>query len=533
MRNRIGTLVIGWFLACLMISSWAVELPRTGQTSCYDAYGSSIACAGTGHDGATLAGVPLVSPRFTSHGNGTVTDNMTGLMWSQSANLPAGTKTWQQALDYVAGMNAGTYANFGYTDWRLPNVVELLSLVNHESTGPAITSGHPFTNVQSGSTIYYYTSTTTFSGWASSPGGGAWLAQFETGGLATGSKAGTRYVWPVRTGSGGKITLQKTGQSTSYATRDDGDLEVGVTPPVSRFINHGNGTVTDRFTGLMWTENSSLSGGTWQQALDYVANMNTGSNANFGYTDWRLPNIVDLRSLLDIENLNPALTTGHPFTNTTSTRWSSTTVVGTPTKAWSSGVAAGHKAAENKSVSRNVWPVRSLLAMKLPLPGGKNWLLTVQAGGTVFCGGGTDTYHTGSGYYSLDFDDYSQQNGSESNVPIYAAASGTVDTGDYGYDASGYGHWVRVNHGNGYKTLYGHMTAQSLITSGAVNQGDQLGTVGSTGGSSTGTHLHFQVSYNGSSASTVAELGLVLMEGLTLNEYAVGCNAYYASTNTQ
>ena len=97
---------------------------------------------------------------------------------------------------------------------------------------------------------------------------------------------------------------------------------------------------------------------------------------------------------------------------------------------------------------------------------------------------------------------------------------------------SDYGHWVRVNHGNGYKTLYGHMTAQSLITSGAVNQGDQLGTIGNTG-NSTGTHLHFQVSYNGSSASTVPELGLVLMEGLALNEYAVGCNAYYASTNTQ
>lgn len=532
MRNRISTLVIGWLLVCLMTPSWAVELPRTGQTSCYDAYGSSIACAGTGHDGATLAGVPLVNPRFTNHGNGTVTDNMTGLMWSQNANLPAGTKTWQQALDYVAGMNAGTYANFGYTDWRLPNVAELQSLVNHENSVTSLPTGHPFSNVQATSSSTYYYSSTTYPGYAN-PSSGVWLSNFYNGAVAIGvSKLGTRYVWPVR-GGGGKVAIPRTGQTTSYATRDDGDLEAGAVWPSSRFINHGNNTITDRLTGLMWTQSSNVTSGNWQQALDYVAGMNNGSQTNFGYTDWRLPNVLDLRSLLNLKVYGPALPTSHPFANVTSGHhWSSTSMSGTPAKGWLVSLWAGYKTAENKSTSLKVWPVRSLLSMKLPLPSGKNWLLTVQAGGTVFCGGGTDTYHTGSGYYSLDFDDYSQQNGSESNVPIYAAASGTVDTSDYGYDASGYGHWVRVNHGNGYKTLYGHMTAQSLITSGAVNQGDQLGTIGNTG-NSTGTHLHFQVSYNGSSASTVPELGLVLMEGLALNEYAVGCNAYYASTNTQ
>lgn len=168
---------------------------------------------------------------------------------------------------------------------------------------------------------------------------------------------------------------------------------------------------------------------------------------------------------------------------------------------------------------------------KMPLPGGKSWLLTVQNGGNIFCNGGTDSYHTGNGYYSLDFDDSSQQGGQGTNVPIYAAASGTIDTGDYGYDGSGYGHWVKVNHGNGYKTLYGHMTAETLITSGPVNQGDQLGTVGNTG-NSFGSHLHLQFYYNGSSASTATELGSLLMEGLTLSQYAVGCPLYYGSTNT-
>lgn len=517
-----------------MISSGAVELPRTGQTSCYDAYGSSIACVGTGHDGATLAGVPLVSPRFTNHGNGTVTDHMTGLMWSQNANLPASTKTWQQALDYVAGMNAGTYANFGYTDWRLPNVVESLSLVNHENSSPAITSGHPFSNIQTGST-YYHTSTTTFAGCASSPNGCLWIVQFQTGGIGSSSKAGTRYVWPVRGGSGGKIALQKTGQATGYAAGDDGALQMGIAPPASRFINHGNGTVTDRFTGLMWTENSSLSGGTWQQVLDYVANMNTGSNANFGYTDWRLPNIVDLRSLLYIGNLNPALSTGHPFTNTTGSRWSSTSAVSTPTKAWSSNVAAGYKAAENKSASRNVWPVRSLLAMKLPLPGGKNWRLNTQTGGATSCGiPGPDQYHTGNGYYSLDFGQYSQENGLELNIPVYATAEGAINTTLTGWSDS-FGWTVVIDHPGGYQTRYAHLADQPLVSSGSVTQGQQLGIMGTTPGHpySTGVHLHFQVYYNNTSAQTEARLGEVLMEGRTLEEYTVGCTLHYLSTNTQ
>lgn len=176
------------------------------------------------------------------------------------------------------------------------------------------------------------------------------------------------------------------------------------------------------------------------------------------------------------------------------------------------------------------------LRMKLPLPGNKNWLLTVQAGG-AYCGGGTDNFHTNAsnGYYSLDFDDKSSQVGQESNVPIYAAAGGTID--NYGYDANGYGYWVRVDHGNGFKSLYAHMTNQTLITSGDVSQGAHLGYVGTTGNSS-GTHLHFQLTYNGDSLSTTTMLDLIRMEGKKITEYLIGSNCsaasgYYPSTNTQ
>lgn len=527
MKTRLSYITLIWllFFSLGLSTAATIELPQTGQTSCYDVSGSSVSCTSTGQDGDILSGITLASPRFTDNSDGTVTDNMTGLMWTQNANLPNATKTWQQSLDYVAGMNSGTYTNYGYTDWRLPNISEIRSLVLHENSSPAIPGSHPFSNVMSATGNYYHSSTTALPTTTN-----AWLIQFVAGAIGISSKTGTRYVWPVRGGSGGAIALPKTGQTTSYAIGDDGDLEAGVTWLSSRFLDNGDNTITDRLTGLMWTKNSSESSGTWQQALDYVAGMNSGSHTNYSHINWRLPNVLDLRSLLDAGHSAPMLPSGHPFTNVSGTyKWASTNFKSATTKAWIVSAQAGYTTSNLKSSSLQVWPVRNTFTMKLPLPGGKNWLLTVQAGGTVFCGGGTDSYHTGSGYYSLDFDDYTSQNGQETSVPIYAVASGTIDS--YGYDASGFGNWVQIDHGNNYKTLYGHMTATTLITSGAVSRGDQLGTMGITG-NSTGTHLHFQLYYNGSSASNVTEIPLVLMEGLTLDEYLVGCNTYYLSTNT-
>ena len=73
-----------------------------------------------------------------------------------------------------------------------------------------------------------------------------------------------------------------------------------------------------------------------------------------------------------------------------------------------------------------------------------------------------------------------------------AAASGTVVTA--GWNAGGYGNYVVIDHGNGYKTLYGHMAIGSTIVQAGqvVRQGQKLGRMGSTG-RSTGTHLHFEI----------------------------------------
>ena len=90
--------------------------------------------------------------RFKNNGDGIVTDLKTGLMWTKDANLPRDTFTFREAVDYVAGMNDGNQANFGYTDWRLPYLSELQSLIDytmHTRWGHMLPSGHPFQNVKS------------------------------------------------------------------------------------------------------------------------------------------------------------------------------------------------------------------------------------------------------------------------------------------------------------------------------------------------------------------------------------------------
>jgi len=79
-------------------------------------------------------------------------------------------------------------------------------------------------------------------------------------------------------------------------------------------------------------------------------------------------------------------------------------------------------------------------------------------------------------------------------TPIYAAKSGKVTTTSF--QAGGAGYYVSINHGDGFSSIYMHMTHYIVKPGNYVNAGQVIGYVGSTGGS-TGPHLHFGISYNG------------------------------------
>lgn len=118
-----------------------ITLPRTGQSACFDADGNTLACAGTGQDAEKQIGVAWPAPRFSDNGNGTLTDNLTGLVWLKHANC-FGSLTWQQALtaaNSLTGHEGQCDLNDGSSSgqWRLPNREELLSLVTYQQILPA------------------------------------------------------------------------------------------------------------------------------------------------------------------------------------------------------------------------------------------------------------------------------------------------------------------------------------------------------------------------------------------------------------
>jgi hypothetical protein len=170
------------------------------------------------------------------------------------------------------------------------------------------------------------------------------------------------YVIPAIKMKGQYAPVPKTGQTSSYGTRDDGALHMGVASPSPRFTNNGNGTVTDKLSGLIWMENANAFGQrTWYQALSDANGLKSGDHGvNDGSQtgDWRLPNRKELESLLDLASNAPALPAFHPFTGVQSNPyWSSTTVVDS-NSAWNVHFNLGGVYMTDKSTLYYVWCVR-------------------------------------------------------------------------------------------------------------------------------------------------------------------------------
>jgi hypothetical protein len=125
-------------LNCTPAAAAPAPVPRTGQTD----------SSATADDGDLEKGVPWPSPRFTDNEDGTITDNLTGLIWLKNANCQ-GTKTWADALSFannLADSQCGLTDGSVVGDWRLPNIRELHSLIDFGRSEPALPENHPFAN---------------------------------------------------------------------------------------------------------------------------------------------------------------------------------------------------------------------------------------------------------------------------------------------------------------------------------------------------------------------------------------------------
>ncbi len=328
---------------------------KTGQIRCYDVIGNQIPCKGTGQDGEYQVGIHAPEPRFDVSG-GLVTDRLTGLVWSKDANINGFPMTWEAALAFVKNLNEIGYE--GFRDWRMPNRKELRSLLHMETMNPVLPPGHPFENVFHG---WYWTSTT-----AAINTKYAWYIHLGGARMFYGRKDQEYLLWPVR---GTSEILPATGQDACFdaeggktpceGTGQDGMFRYGVSWPAPRFKLCGL-AIEDRLTGLIWTQSADLAHGltTWQEAFEVIKEINLNKLA--GYSDWRLPNINELESLVDCSRHTPALPKDHPFKNVREFYWSSTTSIYDPSWSWAlymykGAVGVGLK----KGKHFYVWGVRS------------------------------------------------------------------------------------------------------------------------------------------------------------------------------
>ncbi|MGO9317455.1 MAG: DUF1566 domain-containing protein [Terracidiphilus sp.] len=257
----------------------------------------------SGDDGSLKKGVAWPQTRFTSQ-NGTVTDSLTGLIWLQNAGCISPT-TYAAAMTEVNHLASGTCGlsdNSTAGQWRMPNINELESLVDVSASNPALPADSPFTNV---SAAVYWSSTSYFGGETGSPY--AWTIRMSDGRYVNDSVTNVKTtsnnaVWAVKGGGGGIISLQSTGQVISYASGDDGSIQAGVAPTFERWVDNGNGSVTDTVTGLIWLKQANCINDTWQNA---IADVNLLASGQCGLTDgsaagsWRMPNRNEMQSLSD------------------------------------------------------------------------------------------------------------------------------------------------------------------------------------------------------------------------------------------
>lgn len=157
--------------------------------------------------------------------------------------------------------------------------------------------------------------------------------------------------------------IPATGQKEAYGPGDDGFYEKGVAWPVPRFSDNGDGTVKDQLTGFVWLKNANCFGlKAWQEALtvsNALANEQCGLSDGSVPGDWRLPNVRELHSLIDLGRHNPALPAGHPFTGVQSSYyWTSTSYASFPDFAWGVFMDFGFVFDVNKTNDYHVLPVR-------------------------------------------------------------------------------------------------------------------------------------------------------------------------------
>ena len=304
------------------------HLLATDHSACWSEDGRMVPCEGAGQDASHRNRDPSLHRKRFQVLDQVIRDDVTGAVWTRDANPAEFPLTWQEAMQFTADMRRRQA--HGYDDWNLPSRRLLFAMISHQYINPALPAGHPFVNVFNG---YYWTRET-----CSRLPDQAWYGHLGGGRIHRGMKHGSYMVWPVSRGE----------------AADGGSGGSGT----ERFRREEDG-IHDALTSLTWSADADpfVRPLSWTEALSSIQAFN-GRQPD-GRSAWRLPNIRELESLVDLESHSPALTAPHPFVNVPDACWSSTTSAYEPRYAWTlyfqdGTVGVGFK----PGAEFYAWPVR-------------------------------------------------------------------------------------------------------------------------------------------------------------------------------
>ncbi len=218
------------------------------------------------------------SPSYTDRGDGTITDEVTGLMWQKNMGEKI---SFAEAFTKAGNLDLG-----GYDDWRVPTIKELYSLI--QFTGM----------VQGQGPIRFFIDTAYFD----QPLGDVTIGERE---IDAQTWSATEYVGKTmqndetvfgvnfidgRIKGYPKYDPRSREANRMYFRLVRGNEQYGK----NYFKDNGDGTISDLATGLMWQQSDNGQGINWQKALEYAQNLELG-----GYDDWRLPSAKELQSIVD------------------------------------------------------------------------------------------------------------------------------------------------------------------------------------------------------------------------------------------
>ncbi len=223
------------------------------------------------------------TPSYKDNGDGTVSDLVTGLMWTKD---PGDKMTLAEAEKNASACNVG-----GHTDWRLPTIKELYSLIQLNGTDP-----DPMSRDTSTLKPFIDDSVFNFQYGDTEKGERIIDSQFATSTkYVSTTMRGAETMFGVNFADGrikgyGIEDPRGRGEKTFYVLYVRGNPDYGK----NMFKENGDGTITDEATGLIWMKADSGKGMDWPSALEYAEGMEFA-----GHSDWRLPNAKELQSIID------------------------------------------------------------------------------------------------------------------------------------------------------------------------------------------------------------------------------------------